>query len=159
MLRDARVEDVPVILAMLRDSAAEQGFPDSLAVTEADLAADGFGPTQRFHVLLAELDGRPAGMALYFFNYSTWGSRMGLYLEDLYVDSSFRKRGVARALLVGLARIAIEHQCGRFQWVVHAANTAAVKLYESTGAEALVEWQLMSLKGEAIARLAALPRE
>jgi GNAT superfamily N-acetyltransferase len=155
IIRDARVEEVPVILEMLQESAEEQGFPESLAVTEADLAADGFGAAPRFYVSIAEVDGVPAGMALYFFNYSTWGSRDGLYLEDLYVDRAFRKRGVARALMVRLAQIAQARGCGRFQWVVHAANASAVRMYESIGAEMLTDWRLMSLKGDGIARLAA----
>ena len=155
VVRDARAEDVPTIHAMLRESAFDQGFEDAVAVTEAQLLVDGFGLNPRFYALIAELDGSPAGMALYFFNYSTWGSRDGLYLEDLYVGSTFRKRGVARALMIRLAQIAVARGCGRFQWVVHGGNASAVRMYESVGAEMLMEWRLMSLKREAIARLAA----
>jgi GNAT superfamily N-acetyltransferase len=154
-VRNALATDVPVILAMLRESASEQGFADALAVTEADLAADGFGTNPRFFVILAESEGVAAGMALYFFNYSTWGSRWGLYLEDLFVDRAFRKSGIAKALMGRLAQIAEAHGCGRFQWVVHGGNAAAVRLYESVGAEMLNEWRLMSLKGGAIRRLAS----
>jgi GNAT superfamily N-acetyltransferase len=155
VIREALVSDVPTVLAMLRESAFEQGFEDAVAVTEANLVEDGFGPAPRFYVLLADLDGLPAGMALYFFNYSTWGSRDGLYLEDLYVGSAFRRRGVGRALLARLAQVALARGCGRFQWVVQGGKANAVRMYEAAGAELLTEWRLMSLKGDAIARLAA----
>ena len=154
VIRDARVEDVPAILAMLRASALEQGFPDSLVVTEADLIADGFGPAPRFFVALAESDREAVAMALYFFNYSTWGSASGLYLEDLYVLPKFRGRGLARALMVRLACVAEARGCGRFQWVVHSGNAGAIRFYASVGAEILNDWRLMSLKGDTITRLA-----
>src|SRR5580765_4947437 len=95
ILRNATVDDVPSLLEMLRNSAADQGFPDELAVTETDLREDGFGDHPRFRAILAEWDSTPAGMALFFFNYSTWGSRSGLYLEDLYVRPEFRGRRFA----------------------------------------------------------------
>jgi GNAT superfamily N-acetyltransferase len=153
-IREAVVDDVPVIYAMLAKSALDQGCPDSLGVTENDVKHDGFGPQPRFFVLLAEVDGSAAGMALYFFNYSTWGNRNGLYLEDLYVDPKFRSQRVGRTLMVRLAEIAKDRGCGRFQWVVHSQNSAAIRLYGSVGAEMLEDWRLMSLKGNAIARLA-----
>ena len=140
---------------MLRNSAADQGFPDELAVTETDLQEDGFGDHPRFRAILAEWGSTPAGMALFFFNYSTWSSRSGLYLEDLYVRPEFRGRRIARSLLIRLAQIAVEEDCGRFQWVVHSQNTNAVSLYESMGAQSLREWTLMSIKGDGIRRLAA----
>jgi GNAT superfamily N-acetyltransferase len=147
MVRTAVVEDVPEILEMLRASAADQGFPDEVVVTEQDLREDGFGAAPpRFSVLIAEVDGRTAGMALHFFNYSTWGSRDGLYLEDLYVRPEFRRVGVARELMIALARIGHERGCGRFQWVVHSKNAAAVRFYESLGARMLEDWRLMSFK-------------
>lgn len=139
---------------MLLWSAIEQGFGDELAVSEADLLEDGFGPEPRFRAVIAEEGSAAAGMALFFVNYSTWGSRKGLYLEDIYVLPEHRKKGIAKALLVHLARIAISEGCGRFQWVVHCENTRAVRLYESLGALRLREWTLMSVKGEAIRKLA-----
>jgi GNAT superfamily N-acetyltransferase len=133
---------------MLRASAADQGFLQSLAVTEADLLEDGFGPQPRFHCVLAEVDQLPAGMALYFFTYSTWVSRNGLYLEDLYVDGQFRRAGVARALLDHLTGVAKEARCGRMQWLVHRANTSAIALYRWFGAQSLDDWILMTVKEE-----------
>lgn len=154
MIRPARVEDVAAICAMLHEAAVEQGFPNAVGVTEADLASDGFGPEPHFSALIAEVDGTPAGMAVYFLKYSTWGSRMGLYLEDLFVRAEFRRRGIARALLTQVAQIADDRGCGRFEWVVNQENTGAIRLYESVGAKMLTEWRVMSLKGEAIRRLA-----
>src|SRR4051794_4629305 len=154
-MRDAVVDDVPLLLEMLRSSAMDQGFPDELAVTETDLREDGFGERPRFRAIVAEWSGSPAGMALFLFNYSTWGGRRGLYLEDLYVGKDFRGRRIGRSLLIRLARIAVDEGCGRFQWVVHSENSSAVRLYESIGAKSLREWTLMSIKGDAIQRLAA----
>lgn len=158
-IRSAVIEDVPLLLAMLQVSSADQGFAGEVAVNEDELREDGFGPRPRFTALMAEWQGVPAGMALYFFNYSTWGSRNGLYLEDLYVDARFRKKGIAKALMAHLARIAVREGCGRFQWVVHCHNANAVALYGALGANRLEEWRLMSLKGDAILQLSrTVPR-
>ncbi len=147
-IRPTRPADVPLLYEMLRASAADQGFPESLAVTEADLLEDGFGPHARFQCAVAEIDQEPAGMALYFFNYSTWVSRHGLYLEDLYVHPNFRRAGVARALLEHLRCVARDQGCRRMQWLVHRENEAAIRLYRSFGAQSLDQWVLMSVKEE-----------
>jgi GNAT superfamily N-acetyltransferase len=143
-LRPAQAGDAPLLFQMLRESAVAQGSPDALAVTEADLLEDGFGPHPRFQCVIAEVDQTPAGMALYFFNYSTWVSRQGLYLEDLYVTPKFRRGGVARALLDHLAVIARNEGCRRMQWLVHRNNHAAIRLYQSFGARLQNDWILMS---------------
>jgi GNAT superfamily N-acetyltransferase len=149
-IRPAGIDDVPVLLAMLRESAAAQGFPDEVVVTEEDLREDGFGPAPRFRALIADADGEPAGMALYFVTYSTWGSRLVMYLEDLCVRARFRRHGIARELLTTLAQVAAEEGCGRFQWLVHKDNTRAIHVYEKFGAAPAHEWQLMSVKGDAL---------
>ena len=110
-LRAATTDDVPAIFEMLRATARYQGNEDALCVTPEDVRADGFGPAPRFYVLLAEVDGRVAGMALYFVHYSTWISRDGLYLEDLFVHAELRRRGVARALMSELVAIAKARAC------------------------------------------------
>jgi GNAT superfamily N-acetyltransferase len=147
-IRPAHPADVPLLLEMLRASAIDQGSLDSLAVTEADLLEDGFGTEPRFQCVIAEVNQAPAGMALYFFNYSTWVSRLGLYLEDLYVSPQFRRAGVARALLSHLAGVARDAGCRRMQWVVHRKNAAAIRLYQAFGAQPLDDWMLMSVKDE-----------
>jgi GNAT superfamily N-acetyltransferase len=148
-IRPAQASDTPLLFEMLRASATDQGSPESLAVTEADLLDDGFGPDPRFHCLIAEHDGAPAGLALYFFNYSTWVSRKGLYLEDIYVDPRFRRAGVARALMQRLKAIAKDEGCRRMQWLVLRENTSAVQLYRSIGARSFDDWMLMAIHDEA----------
>ncbi len=142
-IRAARADDVPAMFEMLEASAAEQGHAQDLCVDLERLREDGFGASPRFQALLAECDGRPAGLALYFFTYSTWPSRHGLYLEDLYARPECRRLGVARALMERLRAIAAEQGCGRLEWVVQRDNAAAIRFYESLGATALSSWQLM----------------
>jgi GNAT superfamily N-acetyltransferase len=143
VIRAATAADVPVLLEMLRATAREQGNESALCVDAAALRHDGFGPAPRFQALVAECGGQPAGMALYFFNYSTWTSRDGLYLEDLYVAPPYRRLGVARELMARLEAIAVAHGCGRFQWLVLGDNAGAIRFYEALGATALPEWQVM----------------
>jgi len=145
-IRPAQTSDVPLLFEMLCASGVDQGFPNSIAVTEPDLLEDGFGPDPRFHCVIAEVDEKPAGMALYFFNYSTWISRLGLYLEDLYVAPGFRRAGVARALLDHLVAIARQRNCRRMQWLVYSGNEAALQLYRSYGAESQEDWIFMTLR-------------
>jgi GNAT superfamily N-acetyltransferase len=144
-VRRATVADAPAIYDMLRATARDQGNEHELCVTVDDVRADGFGASPRFHALVAEVDGRVAGLALYFFDYSTWSSRNGLYLEDLYVYADFRRMGVARALMHELASIATANGCGRMNWVVQRGNTRAIQFYESLGAKLLDEWPLWKL--------------
>jgi GNAT superfamily N-acetyltransferase len=153
ILRAAIRDDAEAIWHLLAESAAEQGEPESLVVTIEDILVDGFGPEPRFHALLAELDGEAVGLALYFFNYSTWVSRDGLYLEDLYVRPEHRRKGIAESMMIELARIAHKRGCKRLQWVVLKDNPA-VQFYERMGARTLEEWALMSLKHEVLQRLA-----
>jgi GNAT superfamily N-acetyltransferase len=142
---------------MLHESAEDQGFPDEVVVSEDDLEQDGFGAKPRFHAIIADWNGAPAGMALYFFNYSTWVSRYGLYLEDIYVHRNHRHKGVGRALMSHLAGVAVTQGCGRFQWLVHCENRNALRLYNALGAERIAEWTLMLIQGDEIRRLADGP--
>jgi len=151
--RNAIVEDVPAILEMLSDSASDQGFEGEVGVTAGDLIRDGFGDNPRFFCAIAESDGQIAGMALYFFIYSTWGSNTVLYLEDLYVRQRARKQGVARSLVTYLAQLATDKGCRRIQWLVHSENLPAIRFYEAIGARSLTDWSLMQLKDEAIERI------
>jgi GNAT superfamily N-acetyltransferase len=139
---------------MLIDSAADQGFPNEVGVTERDLLEDGFGPNRRFDLLIAEWNRVPVGMALYFFNYSTWGSRLGLYIEDLYVHPSHRRLGIATAMMRRLASTALRAGCRRMQWTVHRENRRALLTYEALGAKALDDWLLMSLKSDELENVA-----
>jgi GNAT superfamily N-acetyltransferase len=154
VIRKAEPRDVPQILQLIRELAAYEKAPEEAVATEADLLVDGFGPAPRYSCLMADWEGAAAGFAFYFHNYSTWQGRWGLYLEDLFVRPQHRGRGIGKALLVELARIAVREGCGRFQWQVLDWNTPAVEFYEKLGARALKEWMTMRIDGEALERLA-----
>jgi GNAT superfamily N-acetyltransferase len=153
-IRPATHADVPVILRFIHELATYEREPDAVVATEADLLRDGFGPTPRFWALIAELDGAPAGFALYFTSYSTWRGHHGIRLEDLYVTPALRGRGIGKALLVRLAQIAIEQGCPRLEWDVLDWNTPAIAVYERIGAQILTEWRIMRLSGDALTALA-----
>ena len=144
-IRPAVLSDVPALYDMLRKSAEEQGGLSELCVDEDILREDGFGPQPRFSALIAEMGVQTAGMALYFFTYSTWTSRDGLYLEDLYVMPQFRKSGVALALMARLKEIAAERGCKRFHWFVLRNNESAIRFYKRLGAEEMRDWMPMKL--------------
>jgi len=153
-IRPAIEADVTQILAFIRALAAYERAPQAAAATEADLRRDGFGPNPFFFCLIAEQDGQPAGFALYFFNYSTWTGRPGLYLEDIFVQPEFRGLGIGKALLKRVAAIAVEKNCPRLQWEVPDWNTPAIDFYRAMGAECLDEWRNVRVSGEALERLA-----
>jgi len=154
-IRPATPADVPLILEFIRGLALYEREPDAVTATEGDLLRDGFGETPYYHCLIAEQDGQPAGFAFYFFNYSTWTGRPGLYLEDLFVNPEFRGLGIGKALLARVAAIAQEKGCPRLQWEVLDWNTPAIEFYKALGAEFLDEWRNVRMTTKAIARLAA----
>jgi GNAT superfamily N-acetyltransferase len=154
-IRIATAADVPQILAFVRALAAYEREPDAVTATEEGLLCDGFGPNPFYSCLIAEHDGRAAGFALYFFNYSTWMGRPGLYLEDIFVEPEFRGLGIGKALLQRVAAIAIEKNCPRLQWEVLDWNTPAIQFYRAMGAEFMDEWRNVRMTGEALTRLAA----
>jgi len=154
-IRAATPNDIPEILKFIRELAEYEKLAHQAVATAEDLLRDGFSEQPYFHVLIAEWDGHPAGFALYFFNYSTFQGRPGLYLEDLFVRPAFRGKGIGKALLLHVAKIAVNEGCGRFQWQVLDWNTPAVKFYESLGAQVMKEWLTMRVSGEALEKLAA----
>jgi len=156
-IRPATREDVPVILGFVRALAAYEREPDAVTATEADLLRDGFSPNPFFSCLIAEHNGRAAGFALYFFSYSTWLGRPGLYLEDIFVEPELRGRGIGKALLERVAAIAVEKDCPRLQWEVLDWNTPAIEFYRAMGAEFLDEWRNVRVTGEALRKLAGIP--
>jgi GNAT superfamily N-acetyltransferase len=153
-IRSATRADLPQILAFIRALARYERAPEAVTATEADLERDGFGTNPFYFCLIAEYDGRPAGFAFYFFNYSTWLGRPGLYLEDLFVEPELRGLGIGRALLERVAAIAVEKGCGRLQWAVLDWNTPAIEFYRAMGAEFLDEWRTVRVAGEALEQLA-----
>ena len=155
-IRSATAADIPQILTFIRALAAYEREPDAVTATEADLLRDGFGPNPFYFCLIAEFDGRPAGFAFYFFNYSTWMGRPGLYLEDLFVQPEFRGLGIGKALLEKVAAIAFENNCPRLQWEVLDWNTPAIDFYRAMGAEFMDAWRNVRVTGEALRRLAGV---
>jgi GNAT superfamily N-acetyltransferase len=153
-IRAAIRADVPQILAFIRALAAYEREPEAVVATEEGLLNDGFGPNPYYFCLIAENDGAPAGFALYFFNYSTWIGRPGIYLEDLFVLPEFRGLGIGKALLRQVAAIAVERDCRRLQWEVLDWNTPAIDFYRAMGAEFLDEWRNVRVSGEALLQLA-----
>jgi GNAT superfamily N-acetyltransferase len=154
VIREATAADAGTLDTFIRESAALQDGLDDVAIAPENLAEDGFGETPLFKALIAEWDGAPAGFALYFPSYSTWTSRRGLYLEDIYVHPAFRRRGIARALMARLARIALDYGGGRINWLVLRDNDDALGFYKGLGAELGDEWMPARVTGEALRRLA-----
>lgn len=153
-IRPATTADVRLILDFIRALAVYEREPDAVRATEADLLEHGFGEKPYFECLIAEEDGVPAGFALYFYDYSTWLGRPGLYLEDLFVHPEFRGHGVGQALLKELAEIAVEKGCARMKWEVLDWNTPAIDFYRAMGAELKSEWLNVQLDGDAVRKLA-----
>jgi GNAT superfamily N-acetyltransferase len=154
VIRKAEPKDVSQMLAMVRELAAYEREPQAVVATEEDLLRDGFGPEPRYFCLIADWEGAPVGFAFYFHTYSTWLGKWGLYLEDLFVRPEVRGKGIGKALLVELARIAVREKCGRVNWQVLDWNTPAIEFYRGLGAKMLDEWETFRLAGEALERLA-----
>jgi GNAT superfamily N-acetyltransferase len=153
-LRPATPIDVPAILGFIRELALYEREPDAVLTTEADLLRDGFTEPRRFHCLMAEWDTTPVGFALYFYNYSTWEGRPGIYLEDLYVQPAQRGKGIGKSILTRLAAIAVEEDCARFEWSVLDWNQPSIDFYHAMGAVMKSEWRGMRVDGQALKNLA-----
>jgi len=150
-------EDVGQILAMIEALADYEKLRHLCIATEAGLRAALFGASPAAEVLLGWEGSEPVAFALFFHNFSTFLGRKGLYLEDLFVRPAFRRRGYGRALLVQLARIAVERGCGRFEWAVLDWNAPAIGFYESLGATVMRDWRISRVTGPELEKLAALP--
>ncbi|KAJ2658071.1 Peroxygenase 1 [Coemansia sp. RSA 1199] len=159
-LAPATKDDVGLVLWFIKQLAEYERAPDQVTATEELLCKNLFGPHPYAHVVLAYVteDGveQPAGFALYFYNFSTWVGRPGLYLEDLFVRSEFRNLGVGKRLLVHLAQTAKERECGRMEWVVLDWNEPSIQFYLSLGAQQLKEWIINRVSGSALEHLADL---
>lgn len=154
-IRRATADDIPLILEFIRELAEYEHAPEEAVATPEALLDHGYSANPRFYVEIAEWVGEPAGFALWFFNYSTWQGKPGLYLEDLFVRPRFRRKGIGRALLTYLAKVAVEQGCGRYQWQVLDWNTPAIEFYQSLGAKVMKEWLTMRVSGEALRELGA----
>jgi GNAT superfamily N-acetyltransferase len=153
-IRPATPADVPIILELIRDLATYERAPSEVSATEEKLLQVLFGEKPVAEVLLASEDEAPVGFAVFFYNFSTWLGRPGLYLEDLFIRPEHRGKGYGRALLVDLAKIARDRGCGRMEWAVLDWNEPAIEFYKKLGACPLDDWKIFRLTGEGIARLA-----
>jgi GNAT superfamily N-acetyltransferase len=154
-IRSATKADIAQILVFVRALAVYEREPDAVTATEADLLEHGFRDNPYYSCLIADQDGVPVGFALFFYDYSTWLGRPGLYLEDLFVLPEHRGAGIGKALLQRLAAIALEKGCARMKWEVLDWNSPAIDFYNAMGAEIQKEWLNVRLSGEALERLAA----
>jgi GNAT superfamily N-acetyltransferase len=152
-IRLATPQDVPLMLELIHELATYEKEPEAVLATPTDLHRDGFGPVPRFHCLIAEWLGQPAGFALYFLNYSTWRGHHGIHLEDLFVRPEFRGKGIGKTLLSRVAGIAVVEGCPRLEWNVLDWNTPAIDFYNSMGAEMSTDWRIMRISGDALCSL------
>ena len=154
-IRPATRADAPVIASLVRELAEYEKLLSEAKATPADFLRELESPNPVIHVLVAEFNGTPVGFALYFFNFSTFVGRPGLYLEDLFVRPAERSRGIGRELLRALARIARERGCGRMEWAVLDWNEPALRFYRSLGARQMKEWIVHRLTPIEIDQLAS----
>src|SRR6266576_3621809 len=153
-IRDATISDVPIILQLIRDLATYERAPNDVVATEQGLREVLFGEQPAAKVVLIFEGEEAVGFGVYFFNFSTWLGRPGLYLEDLFVKPETRGRGYGRTLLIHLAKIARDHGCGRMEWAVLDWNEPAIQFYNKLGAGSLDDWRVFRLTGDGIGRLA-----
>ena len=153
-IRKATRADVGIILGFIRELAEYEKEPDAVVASEADIEDRLFDPETTTDAVICLSEGKPAGFAVYFLSFSTWLGRDGLFLEDLYVSPEHRGKGLGKALLKHLAKIAVKRNCGRFEWNVLDWNEPAINFYESLGARPQSEWVGYRLEGEALKKLA-----
>jgi GNAT superfamily N-acetyltransferase len=153
-LRPATAADVPQILTFIQELADYEREPTAAQATAADLLRDGFTDPRRFHCLMAEWQGEPAGFALYFYSYSTWLGHAGIFLEDLFVRPHLRGKGIGKALIAAVAAVAVAEGCPRLEWSVLDWNQPSIDFYHRIGAVIKTQWHSMRLTGEALADLA-----
>jgi GNAT superfamily N-acetyltransferase len=153
-LLKAASKDIPLILSFIRELAEYERAPNAVSCTETDLRRDGFGPSPKFRVIIAEWNGEPAGMAFFFYNYSTWQGRPGIFIEDLFVRPRFRGKGIGRALMGHLAKTAIAEQCYGVRWEVLDWNTPAIDVYQRLGSKFREGWRIMQIIGPELKELA-----
>lgn len=150
----ANIDDVPLILSLIKELAEYERLSHMVVATEAMLREQLFGAQPCAQVVIAREKNIPVGFALFFWNFSTFLGKPGLYLEDVFVKPAFRGKGYGKSLLLHLASIAKKRGCGRFEWSVLDWNEPAIKFYESLGAVSMPEWNLYRVTGDALDKLA-----
>jgi len=150
VIREATEEDSAQLLAFIKDLASYEKAIHEVVAEEKDIRESIFGTNSSVNALICNLDSKPIGFAVYFYNYSTWQGKKGLYLEDLYVSPEHRGVGAGKELLRYLAKTAVAQDCGRFEWSVLDWNEPAIEFYESIGAKQKKEWVGYQLAGNAL---------
>ena len=153
-IRTAKAADCDLVAALIGELAAYERLAHEAKATPADIQAALFAATPRAFCEIAEVDGEPVGFALWFYNFSTFVGRSGLYLEDLFVRPQVRGRGAGRALLKALAARCVAEDLGRMEWAVLDWNAPALRFYDALGSRSLDDWRIRRLTGEALAKLA-----
>ena len=154
LIRRARTDEAGVVLSLVRELAEYERLSHEVEATEAMLAAALFGDNPRLFCEIAEWNGEPVGFAVWFFNFSTFSGRSGVYLEDLFVRPAHRGKGIGKALLAHLARLCVANGWARLQWSVLDWNTPSIDFYKSLGAVLMDEWTVCRINGPALAALA-----
>ena len=147
--------EIPLLLEMIRELAAFERLEHTVEATVASLEESWFGPQAVAGALLARQDGEPAGYAIYFFTFSSFVGRRGLWLDDVYVRPACRQRGIGLALIQAVARIGVERNCGRFEWTALDWNRNALDFYRRLGARVMDDWVLLRLDAAGLRQLAA----
>jgi GNAT superfamily N-acetyltransferase len=150
VIRPARPDDSALIFALVNELADYEKLTHAVDATEVQIAAALFGDSPRLYCDIAEWDGEAAGFAVWFFNYSTFRGRHGIYVEDIFVRPAYRKRGIGKALMARLAQRCVEQGYARFEWAVLDWNAPAIAFYRSIGADVLDEWRICRLSGQAL---------
>lgn len=145
--------DVPLLLTFIRAMAAFENL--TVSATEESLQTALFGEAPAALTLLAFVEGRPIGYAIYFFSFTSMMGRRALWLDDLFIDAPFRGRGIGKALMAYLARIAVENQCARFEWIVLDWNTSAIEFYNGLGADVIQDWRICRVDEAQLAGIAS----
>ena len=154
-IRPAVPEDAALIMRFVRALAAYEQLLHAVEASEADIARELFGPAPRVFCEIAEWDGAPVGFALWFYTFSTFRGRQGIWLEDLFVDPEARGRGIGKALLRQLAQRCVREELGRFEWWVLDWNAPSIGFYQAQGGQLQQDWTRVRVDGEALQRLAA----
>ncbi len=154
-IRDAAPEDIPLIMQFIRDLARYEKSEDLVLATPESLTQHLFAPGAVARCILAEWEDQAAGFALYFYNFSTWTGKPGLYLEDLFVLPEYRQRGIGLQLMKTLAGRAASEGCERFEWSVLNWNSPAIDFYKSLGAHPMADWTVYRMDGDSLRRFAS----
>lgn len=154
-IRPATAADAQLVFDFIVELAVYEKAEHEVKTSVAEITETLFGPQAKPRALICSIDGKPVGYAVYFYTYSTWLGKNGIWLEDVYVSPAARGKGAGKALLKHVAQIAVKENCGRFEWSVLDWNTPSIEFYKSLGAKCMEEWNIYRITGDALNKLAA----